>query len=121
MSAMNGTQMMRDGGIERPNTSTPLKPEYNYMPSSSEDNSDMNHHDDPSQKGTRFLGTKAVSILNKWFHENRDYPYPDDATTDFLANQAGKLKEIEFKLILSSYLIFKYFFFVIKKKSQQSK
>jgi hypothetical protein len=45
-----------------------------------------------NKKGARFLSAKAVLILNKWFQENRDYPYPDEATTDRLAHEAGKLK-----------------------------
>jgi hypothetical protein len=45
---------------------------------------------DDGQKGTRFLSTKAVSLLNKWFAENREYPYPDELTTDLLARDAGK-------------------------------
>ncbi len=42
-----------------------------------------------NQKGSRFLGSNAVSILNKWFMENRDYPYPNEMQTDLLASQAG--------------------------------
>jgi hypothetical protein len=49
---------------------------------------DMDYGDD-GQKGTRFLSTKAVSLLNKWFAENREYPYPDELTTDMLAREAG--------------------------------
>lgn len=44
-----------------------------------------------NQKATRFLSNKAVALLNKWFIENRDYPYPDEATTDLLAKEAGNL------------------------------
>jgi hypothetical protein len=47
-------------------------------------------YSDDGQKGTRFLSTKAVSLLNKWFAENREYPYPDEITTDLLAREAGK-------------------------------
>ncbi len=38
----------------------------------------------------RFLGSRAVSVLNHWFQSNRDYPYPDDERTEQLANEAGK-------------------------------
>ena len=38
----------------------------------------------------RFLGSRAVSVLNHWFQSNRDYPYPDDERTDRLARDAGK-------------------------------
>ena len=38
----------------------------------------------------RFLGSRAVSVLNHWFQSNRDYPYPDDERTDRLAREAGK-------------------------------
>lgn len=38
----------------------------------------------------RFLGSRAVAVLNQWFQSNRDYPYPDDERTDRLAREAGK-------------------------------
>lgn len=41
------------------------------------------------EKGTRFLGTRAVAILNRWFIDNQGYPYPNESTTDWLARQAG--------------------------------
>ena len=47
------------------------------------------HDDLNSYKTTRFLGSHAVSVLNKWFNENREYPYPDDAITDLLAQEAN--------------------------------
>ena len=37
------------------------------------------------------LMNHLYSILNKWFIENKDYPYPDEATTDYLAKDAGLL------------------------------
>lgn len=37
----------------------------------------------------RFLGSRAVAVLNQWFQLNRDYPYPDDERTDELASEAG--------------------------------
>lgn len=45
----------------------------------------------------RFLGSRAVSVLNHWFQSNRDYPYPDDERTDRLAREAG-LFEINLSL-----------------------
>ena len=38
---------------------------------------------------SRFLGSRAVAVLNHWFQSNRDYPYPDDERTDRLAREAG--------------------------------
>ncbi len=38
---------------------------------------------------SRFLGSRAVAVLNHWFQLNRDYPYPDDERTEQLANEAG--------------------------------
>ena len=70
---------------ERPQTSTPLKPEYHFAQNDSEE-----HHEE-NQKGTRFLGMKAVAVLNKWFEENKGYPYPDEPTTDMIAKMAGNL------------------------------
>jgi hypothetical protein len=42
---------------------------------------------------SRFLGTRAVAVLNQWFQSNRDYPYPDDERTEQLADEAGKCNE----------------------------
>ena len=39
---------------------------------------------------SRFLGSRAVAVLNHWFQLNRDYPYPDDERTERLADEAGK-------------------------------
>ena len=50
---------------------------------------EKDYHENGGEKGTRFLGAKAVNILNKWFMENREYPYPNEATTDWLARQAS--------------------------------
>ncbi|CAF1582320.1 unnamed protein product [Rotaria sp. Silwood1] len=44
---------------------------------------------DKECRNTRFLGSRAVSILNQWFQLNREYPYPDDERTEQLANEAG--------------------------------
>lgn len=38
----------------------------------------------------RFLGSRAVTVLNHWFQLNREYPYPDDERTEQLANEAGR-------------------------------
>ena len=70
---------------ERPQTSTPLKPEYHFA------QNDMDGHHEENQKGTRFLGMKAVAVLNKWFEENKGYPYPDEPATDMIAKMAGNL------------------------------
>jgi len=45
-------------------------------------------------KTRRFLGSRAVSVLNHWFQSNRDYPYPDDERTDRLAREAGRTIDI---------------------------
>lgn len=50
---------------------------------------EKDYHENGGEKGTRFLGAKAVNILNKWFMENREYPYPNETTTDWLARQAS--------------------------------
>lgn len=52
-----------------------------------------NTSSDGQQKSIRkFLGNSAVAILLQWFHSNKDYPYPDEATTERLANEASKSK-----------------------------
>ena len=75
-----------------PQTSTPLKLPISFLENMTYLNAGQVKCE-PSReenliKGTRFLSTKAVSLLNQWFQENRDYPYPDECTTDFLAKQA---------------------------------
>jgi len=81
--------------------STPLRPQQIHShirhPStssstcSSPTNQERSHSpvDDKECRNTRFLGSRAVSVLNHWFQSNRDYPYPDDERTDRLAREAG--------------------------------
>lgn len=74
-----------------PQTSTPLRLPISYLDQMTYATSTPEQkttRDDNLIKGTRFLSTKAVSMLNHWFQENRDYPYPDENTTDYLAKQA---------------------------------
>lgn len=66
-----------------------------------EENGDGVNGSGSLERGTRFLGARAVAILNRWFIDNHNYPYPNEATTDWLAHQAGKLKFKEFIFILS--------------------
>ena len=84
-----------------PQTSTPLKFAFNIDESQSKQ-----YFKSENSRGTRFLSCNAVALLSDWFHENRDYPYPDDATTDFLAKKAGWY----FKIILN-HLIYKLIIF----------
>jgi hypothetical protein len=80
------------------NTSTPMKYQmqqfYQHHATFIHNNKisrDNHNQDSPScNKATRFLGLRAVSILNKWFNENRDYPYPDETITDLLAKEASE-------------------------------
>jgi hypothetical protein len=37
----------------------------------------------------RFFPDKVVDVLNKWFFENQEYPYPDDNMTNVLARDAN--------------------------------
>jgi hypothetical protein len=37
----------------------------------------------------RFFPDKVVDVLNKWFFENQEYPYPDDNMTNVLAREAN--------------------------------
>ncbi|RNA25745.1 Pre-B-cell leukemia transcription factor 4, partial [Brachionus plicatilis] len=72
--------------ILEPQTSTPLKIPTNFLANQGEQMVKQEAKD--GQKSTRFLSNRAVSLLNKWFIENRDYPYPDEQTTDYLAREA---------------------------------
>ncbi|CAF1049661.1 unnamed protein product [Didymodactylos carnosus] len=80
-------------------TSTPLRPVTNNIREHIGESSsiierhlssdDTKFDDGKNCRNTRFLGSKAVAILDKWFHSNRDYPYPDDEKTEQLAFEAG--------------------------------
>jgi hypothetical protein len=40
-------------------------------------------------RGNRFFPDNVVEVLNKWFFDNQDYPYPDEQTTNWLAKEAS--------------------------------
>lgn len=40
-------------------------------------------------RGNRFFPDHVVDILNKWFFENQEYPYPDENMTNILAREAN--------------------------------
>ena len=42
-----------------------------------------------SSRVNRFFPDKVVDVLNKWFFENQEYPYPDDNMTNVLAREAN--------------------------------
>lgn len=42
-----------------------------------------------SRPVNRFFPDGVVDILNKWFYENQNYPYPDENMTNFLAKEAN--------------------------------
>jgi hypothetical protein len=42
-----------------------------------------------SGRTNRFFPDTVVDILNKWFYENQDYPYPDENMTNILAKEAN--------------------------------
>ncbi|UJR22240.1 hypothetical protein I4U23_025301 [Adineta vaga] len=77
--------------------STPLRPQQIHAhirhPSTSSSTcsspTPQEQSNDKECRNTRFLGSRAVAVLNQWFQLNRDYPYPDDERTDQLANEAG--------------------------------
>ncbi|CAF3253821.1 unnamed protein product [Rotaria sp. Silwood2] len=77
--------------------STPLRPQQIHShirhPSTSSSTCSsptrQEQSNDKECRNTRFLGSRAVAILNQWFQSNRDYPYPDDERTEQLANEAG--------------------------------
>lgn len=77
--------------------STPLRPQqihgHHRHPSTSSSAcsspTPQEQINDKECRNTRFLGSRAVTVLNQWFQLNRDYPYPDDERTEQLANEAG--------------------------------
>jgi hypothetical protein len=83
---------------QRPQTSTPLKLAIaHFLQKNKDGNFQVKEtFQDHNQRGTRFLGARAVSILNKWFNENKEYPYPDDATADYLARDAGRIQNYNY-------------------------
>ena len=87
------------------NTSTPLKFETDFSTQSiyktkndfktevmTQIDIDNNSCDSQQKSIRKFLGNNAVAILLQWFHSNKDYPYPDEATTDRLAKEASKIE-----------------------------
>jgi hypothetical protein len=42
-----------------------------------------------SSRSNRFFPDAVVDILNRWFYDNQDYPYPDDNMTNVLAKEAN--------------------------------
>ncbi|CAF3399414.1 unnamed protein product [Rotaria socialis] len=77
--------------------STPLRPQQIHShirhPSTSSSTCSsptrQEQSNDKECRNTRFLGSRAVAVLNQWFQLNREYPYPDDDRTERLANEAG--------------------------------
>jgi len=52
-------------------------------------NSSGNTSVNSTSRVNRFFPDKVVDVLNKWFFENQEYPYPDDNMTNFLAKEAN--------------------------------
>jgi hypothetical protein len=76
--------------------------------------------DEKSKKSTRFLGNRAVSILQKWFNNNKEYPYPDDANTDKLAREASMYNKLQL-FVLFTLIIISTFYFKIDISCKQVK
>ena len=50
---------------------------------------DMEANTSSSRPANRFFPDGVVDILNKWFYENQNYPYPDENMTNILAKDAN--------------------------------
>ncbi len=63
----------------------------NYLNSSINDehNASDRSFQSYSRPVNRFFPDGVVDILNKWFYENQNYPYPDENMTNFLAKEAN--------------------------------
>ncbi len=63
----------------------------NYLNSSinDENNASDRSFQSYSRPVNRFFPDGVVDILNKWFYENQNYPYPDENMTNFLAKEAN--------------------------------
>jgi len=63
----------------------------NYLNSSinDENNASDRSFQTYSRPVNRFFPDGVVDILNKWFYENQNYPYPDENMTNFLAKEAN--------------------------------
>ncbi|CAF0757337.1 unnamed protein product [Adineta ricciae] len=93
----NTSIMMKQEGNHHHYHSTPLRPQQIHAhirhPSTSSSAcsspTPQEQSNDKECRNTRFLGSRAVAVLNHWFQLNREYPYPDDERTDQLANEAG--------------------------------
>lgn len=74
-----------------------MNPSEDYLDSSLSDDLDSNQTSSNlnmssnlnSGRANRFFPDSVVDILNKWFNENQEYPYPDDNMTNILAKEAN--------------------------------
>jgi hypothetical protein len=55
----------------------------------SNNNNNSNASNQSGSRVNRFFPDKVVDVLNKWFFENQEYPYPDDNMTNILAKEAN--------------------------------
>lgn len=54
-----------------------------------ENENEMANNISLSNRTNRFFPDDVVDILNRWFFENQDYPYPDEHMTNVLAKEAN--------------------------------
>ena len=60
----------------------------NELDNSMASNEDENHNLN-LDKSNRFFSDTVVEVLNRWFIENQSYPYPNELTTQNLAQQTN--------------------------------
>lgn len=61
------------------------------VPSTTSPSKGQNSADNSSASArlNRFFPDTVVEILNKWFYENQEYPYPNESMTNMLAKEAN--------------------------------
>lgn len=69
--------------------SPPLVNSSSIILTSSTPNSYYRGDEDQDDKQKRFFTDDAIDVLNRWFEDNQDYPYPDETTTRDLARTAN--------------------------------
>lgn len=61
----------------------------NDLPMSGSVANNVSSNSSSSSRANRFFPDWVVDILNRWFNENLNFPYPDETMTNLLAKEAS--------------------------------
>jgi hypothetical protein len=97
LSSLIMKQNAEDMQLSQAYSQSCMNPSEDYLDSSLSDDLDSNQTSGHlntsanlnSGRANRFFPDSVVDILNRWFNENQEYPYPDDNMTNILAKEAN--------------------------------